>query len=246
MANVLILGATSAIATEVARLYARRGDRLHLIGRDPDKLRATAARCTGGTVTTQTADFNELSQNDALISSAINVLGTVDTVLIAHGLLSDQLLTEQSFEAAELSLRTNLMSVVSLLIPLVNALEKQGSGQLGVITSVAGERGRPRNYTYGTAKGALNLYLQGVRSRLYGSGVGITTVKLGPVDTPMTTSHTKNMLFATAEGVAVQLVAALDGRKNEVYVPQYWALIMFLVRNAPEALFQRLSFLSGR
>lgn len=246
MQHVLIFGATSAIAAEVAELFARRGDRLHLIGRNPDKLAEVERRCRSTTVSTQAADFADLEQNESLVKDAITQLGRVDIALIAHGDLGDQLATERSFEAAERSLRVNFLSVVSLLIPLSNHLESQRSGTLGVITSVAGDRGRPRNYTYGTAKGALNIYLQGLRSRLYASGVTVTTLKLGPVDTPMTHDHEKTALFGKAEAVARGIVAALDARASEAYVPSFWRVIMPLVRSTPERVFQKLPFLSGR
>jgi short-subunit dehydrogenase len=114
------------------------------------------------------------------------------------------------------------------------------------MTSVAGDRGRPRNYTYGTAKGALHVYLQGLRSRLYPAGVSVTTLKLGPVDTPMTRDHKKNLLFAQADTVARGVVAAMDRGTAEAYVPGFWAAIMPVVKGTPEWLFQRLRALSDR
>jgi short-subunit dehydrogenase len=167
-------------------------------------------------------------------------------VLIAHGLLGDQLATERTFDAAEHVLRTNFLSVVALLVPLANHLEAAGCGRLGVITSVAGDRGRPRNYTYGAAKGALNIYLQGLRTRLYAAGVTVTTLKLGPVDSPMTVDHKKHLLFGQPARVARGIVHAMDAGVAEAYVPSFWRAIMPVVKNTPEALFQRLSFLSGR
>lgn len=246
MENVVIFGATSAIAAEVAVRFAERGARLHLVARNAKKLAAVAASCHKTQVSTRQADFTELNALAAVVADAIATLGHIDVALIAHGDLGDQLASERSFQDAELALRTNLLSVIALLIPLANQLESQRSGQIGVITSVAGERGRPRNYTYGTAKGALNIYLQGLRSRLYSSGVGITTLKLGPVDTPMTVHHAKNALFAKPGSVARSIVHALDRRLTETYVPSFWAAIMPAVRATPEAVFQRLSFLSGR
>jgi len=252
MQRVLILGATSAIAAQVAHLYAARGARLHLVGRSESKLRALVAQLAQRSgshvthVTTETADFSVLQHNAQVVSNAIAALGALDVVLIAHGELGDQLETERSFEAAESVLRTNFSSVVSLLIPIANYLEQQRSGSIGVITSVAGERGRPRNYTYGAAKGALNVYLQGLRSRLYSAGVQVTTLKLGPVDTPMTETHRKNALFGKAERVAKDIVRALDRGTAETFIPSFWAAIMPVVRYAPERLFQKLPFLSGR
>lgn len=249
MKRVAIFGATSAIAREVAVLESvRRSDRahLHLVGRNPDKLAEVAAACAAAQVTTESADFSRLDDNAAVVARAIAALGTIDTVLIAHGDLGDQLASERSFSEAEAMLRTNFTSVVSLLIPLANHLEAVRGGRLGVITSVAGDRGRPRNYTYGAAKGALNIYLQGVRSRLYPAGVSVTTLKVGPVDTPMTTHHKKNILFARPDAVAQSILRVMDARVSEAYVPSVWAAIMPIVRNTPELLFQRLSFLSGR
>lgn len=246
MDHVLIFGATSAIAAEVAALHAARGDRLHLVGRNPLKLARVAERCRGATVTTTSADLAVLDANEALVRSCFAELGRVDAVLVAHGDLGDQLATERSFSEAEAVLRANFTSPVSLLIPVANALEAARSGRIGVITSVAGDRGRPRNYTYGAAKGALNVYLQGLRTRLYPAGVSVTTLKLGPVDTPMTREHSKHVLFGKPPAVARDIVRAMDRGVPEAYVPSFWRAIMPLVKNTPESVFQRLPFLSGR
>jgi short-subunit dehydrogenase len=248
MARVILLGATSAIAAEAAAIYAARGDRLCLVGRNPDKLAALVDRlsASGAAPIAIAADFDDLGRNGAVVAEAAAALGGCDIALIAHGLLGDQLASERDFAEAERTIRTNFTSVVSLLVPLANLLEQQGAGRLGVITSVAGERGRPRNYTYGAAKGALNLYLQGVRSRLWPSGISVTALKLGPVDTPMTASHRKHLLFGQPAPVARAIVAAIDSGRAEAFVPWFWSAIMPVVRRTPEALFQRLRFLSGR
>jgi decaprenylphospho-beta-D-erythro-pentofuranosid-2-ulose 2-reductase len=244
--HVLIFGATSAVAAEVAVLCAARGDRLHLVGRNAEKLAEVARRCAAATVTTQSADFAVLEQNEQCVKDALLALGRIDCVLIAHGDLGDQLASEQSLAEAERIFRVNFSSVVSLLIPLANHLEQVKAGTLGVITSVAGDRGRPRNYTYAAAKGALNTYLQGLRTRLYASGVSVTTVKLGPVDTPMTRNHEKHALFGKPKSVARSILHALDAHAAEAYVPSFWGAAMPIVKNTPEWLFQRLPFLSGR
>ncbi|HEX4404825.1 MAG TPA: SDR family NAD(P)-dependent oxidoreductase [Polyangia bacterium] len=244
--RVLVFGATSAIAADVARLYAARGARLHLVARDAEKLARLATELPADRVTSQQADFARLDEAEAVVRAALASLGGVDVALVAHGALGDQLETERSFVAADAVLAANFTSVVALLVPLANHLESARHGTLGVITSVAGERGRPRNYTYGAAKGALNIYLQGVRSRLRGAGVKVTTLKLGPVDTPMTATHPKTLVFAKPADVARGILAALDRGAAEVYVPAFWRAIMLVVRNTPERLFQLLPFLSGR
>lgn len=250
MAKVVIFGASSAIAAEVAALHAARGDRLFLVARSRVKLDALAIKLRADypalDLHATYADFDDLSANAAMVERMVAHSGGFDTVLLAQGLLGDQLQSEHSFEEAERIIRTNFTGAVSLLIPIVNHLERTRGGRLGVITSVAGERGRPRNYTYGASKAALSIYMQGVRSRLHPAGVSVTTIKLGPVDTPMSEGHEKNVLFARAPDVARDIVAAMDGAGGEVFVPKRWAAIMPIVRHMPESLFQRLRVLSGR
>jgi short-subunit dehydrogenase len=246
MERVLILGATSTIAREIATLYAHRGAQLYLVGRDPTKLQELCARLGPAVVGHAQADLDDTAGNAVRVRAAVEALGGLDVALVAHGLLGDQQATEHDWEAAEQVLRTNLSSPVSLLIPLANVLQAQGHGHLAVLSSVAGERGRPRNYTYGAAKGALTLYLQGLRSRLWPHGIAVSTFKLGPVDTPMTADHPKNPLFAKPQAVARDIVAHLERGQGAVYLPWYWAPIMGVVRCLPEPIFQRLGFLSGR
>jgi decaprenylphospho-beta-D-erythro-pentofuranosid-2-ulose 2-reductase len=246
MARVVIFGATSAIAAEVAAIHAARGDALHLVARDPKKLGALAARFGHCRPLTTRADFDDLSACAGLCDDVLRRSRGVDVALIAHGWLGDQQKSEHDWNEAERIVRTNFMSAVALLIPLGNYFEGAEGGRLGVLTSVAGERGRPRNYTYGASKAALSVYLQGMRSRLHPAGVAVTNLKLGPVDTPMTQEHPKNVFFARPEAVARDIVAAMDARRADVFVPRRWAAIMPIVRNTPEALFQRLRFLSGR
>jgi decaprenylphospho-beta-D-erythro-pentofuranosid-2-ulose 2-reductase len=249
MRRVLVLGATSAIAAEVARLHSERGDRLHLVGRNPDKLAALVKSLTHSQVTSSSADFADLRANEARVTAAIDALGgTVDTVLIAHGDLGDQRKSEDELAEAQRIIVANFTSVVSLLIPVANHLERvRGKGgRVGVLASVAGDRGRPRNYTYGAAKGALHVYLQGLRTRLYPAGVTVTTLKLGPVDTPMTVDHEKTALFGKVDKVAADIVKAMDQGVAEAYVPFFWGAIMPLVKLAPEQVVQALPFLSGR
>lgn len=244
--QVAIFGATSAIAAEVARVYAKRDARLYLVGRSPDKLArlvAELAPCVAGSAQ---QDFDRTEDAEACVQRAVVALGRIDVAVIAHGLLGDQLESESHVAVAEQIARTNYLSVIALVIPLANHLEAARSGNLAVLSSVAAERGRPRNYTYAAAKSALNTYLEGVRSRLYKSGVKIHVIKLGPVDTPMTVGHPKTRLFSQAPEVARQLVAAIDRGDFQAYVPGFWRPVMFAVRHMPEFVFQRLASLSGR
>jgi decaprenylphospho-beta-D-erythro-pentofuranosid-2-ulose 2-reductase len=242
----LIIGATSAVAGAIARECARRGERLFLIGRDGAKLAELSRSLGASVVGSATGDFEDTASNGRLAERALAELGGLDSVFVVHGYLPDQLETEVDFSAAAKAFAVNLTSVVSFLVPLANHLAAQRSGAIVVVGSVAGDRGRPRNYTYGAAKGGLAIYLQGLRSRLYREGVRVVTIKLGPVDTPMTATHRKNPLFAQVESVGRAIVEARSEGPTEAYVPRFWRPIMWLVRALPEPVFQRLGALSGR
>lgn len=244
--RTLILGATSAIATEVAELCAARGDRLWLVGRDPAKLRALTARLAPAVAGQSCIDFTAFAEAAACVQEAIVGLGGIDRALIAHGWLPDQARTEHDFAYARAVVDANFTSVIALLQPLAAHCAAQGHGHIAVITSVAGERGRPRNYTYGAAKRGLGCYLEGLRSSLYGKGVRIHDIKLGPVPTPMSEGHPQNFLWGEKGAVARGIVAAMERRWHTVYLPRHWRLVMAIVRALPEFVFQRFGFLAGR
>jgi decaprenylphospho-beta-D-erythro-pentofuranosid-2-ulose 2-reductase len=242
----LIIGATSAVAGAIARECARRGERLFLIGRDATKLASLAESLGPSVVGVASGDFEDVASNARLTERAIAKLGELDSVFVVHGQLPDQRETELDFAVAAKTLAVNFTSVVSFLVPLANHFEARRSGAIVVVGSVAGDRGRPRNYTYGSAKGGLAVYLQGLRSRLHRAGVRVVTIKLGPVDTPMTATHRKNLLFSDVETVARGIVRARQAGPTEAYVPRFWRPIMWIVRTLPEPVFQRLGALSGR
>lgn len=245
MRNILICGATSAIAQETARLCARDGDRLFLVGRDPEKIQAVARDLSvrgAGKVDHFVADLNDVDLHELMIREAVGSLGGLDVVLIAHGTLSDQKGCEGDYRRAEREFRTNFLSVVSLLTPIANLFEHQRGGSIAVISSVAGDRARQSNYIYGTAKGAVSLFVQGLRNRLYPKGVHVLTVKPGFVDTPMTARLEKNVLFASPEDVARGIYRAIAGKKDVVYLPGWWRIVMIIVRHIPEGYFKRMRF----
>jgi len=243
--KVLIIGATSAIAQETAKCFARDGAELFLVGRSEHKLSAIAsdlkvrgARCA------QTAllDVNDFEYHQSLLERATLTLGGLDMLLIAHGTLSDQCKCEQSVDEALHEFSTNCTSIISLLTISANYFEQQKHGCIAVISSVAGDRGRRSNYVYGASKAAVSAFLSGLRGRLAKSGVAVVTIKPGTVDTPMTAHMRKGLLFASAQKVGEGIYQAMLKKKDVVYLPWYWRFIMLIVRSIPESIFKRLSF----
>lgn len=244
MQNILIIGATSAIAEATARLYAQRGDNLYLLARNEERLSSMAAdlKIRGATSANYgQLDVNQFKVHAKLIDTAFKNLGTIDVVLIAHGTLPDQKACESNFNTTLAELNTNAISTISLLTHIANKLEAQQDATIAVITSVAGDRGRQSNYVYGAAKGMVSVYLQGLRNRLHQSGVRVLDIKPGFVDTPMTAAFKKGLLWAKPETIAKNVVDAIDKHKNEIYTPFFWRLIMLIIRNIPESIFKKMS-----
>jgi decaprenylphospho-beta-D-erythro-pentofuranosid-2-ulose 2-reductase len=241
---VVVFGATAAMVQETIRRFAAEGARLFLVARHAERLETVARDATvrgALAVTTRALDLDDTAAHPALVAAAIEALGRVDVVLVAHGLLGDQRAAEADFQAAAAILHTNFTSAVSLLTPLANQLEGQRHGVIGVITSVAGDRGRQSNYTYGAAKGALALWLQGLRNRLSKHGVRVVTIKPGFVATPMTAHLPRGPLVADAAAVGAAIHRVLKHADGEIYLPRFWWGIMAIIKSIPEPLFKRLS-----
>lgn len=243
MRKILIFGATSALAEATARLFAEDGSSFFLVARDPAKLDTVSddLRVRGAAqVAAAAADALDFDRHQAVVDEAFEALGGLDTVLIAHGTLPDQKACEQSFEAARREFAINALAVMSLLTHAANRFERQGFGTMAVISSTAGDRGRQSNYVYGAAKGAVSLFMQGLRNRLHPRGVRVLTIKPGFVDTPMTTAFPKGFLWARPQQVARGIHQAIAEKKDVVYLPWFWSPIMRVIRGVPESIFKRL------
>ena len=241
--NILIIGATSAIAESVARLYAIDKANFYLIARNEPRLTTMAhdLKIRGAaSVVVATFNIDDFSTHQAIIDKAYEALNTIDIVLIAYGSLPDQKAMEKSAADTINACNTNALSVISFLTILANRFEEQKNGTIAVITSVAGNRGRQSNYVYGASKAMVSVFLQGLRNRLYHSKVNVLDIKPGFVDTPMTAHIQKGgPLWAQPNEIAKDIVKAIEKKKDILYTPFFWRYIMLIICSIPECLFKR-------
>ena len=241
---VLIVGATSTIARALAARLASEGATLHLVGRDDAETERIAADLTvryGARTSWGHFEAEDYAAHASVVDEAIDSMGRLDGVVVSVGRLGEQPKAETDFDHAQRIIHSNYTGAASLLVLAANHLEKQESGFVIGISSVAGDRGRQSNYVYGSAKGALSLFLQGLRNRLNGSGVQVLTVKPGFVDTKMTFGKPGLFLVASPEHVAEDVLNALNKGKDVLYTPWFWRWIMLLIRAIPEPVFKKLS-----
>lgn len=241
----LLIGATSAIGEQLARHLAVARVPLYLTARNRSRVETIAADLMvrgSPKVITEELDITDTPGLLGLVPRASAALGGLGCIIFVAGQLPDQELVNANPDNLRATLEINAISAMLVLNEAANFFEYQGHGQLVAIGSVAGDRGRATNYAYGAAKGALEIFLSGLRQRLHQSGVQVLLVKPGFVDTPMTAAFKKGLLWASPERVATDIVHAMDRGKAVIYTPGWWRWIMLVIRLFPESLFVRLRF----
>jgi decaprenylphospho-beta-D-erythro-pentofuranosid-2-ulose 2-reductase len=241
MTTVLILGATSDIATAIAGKYASRGCSLILAGRDLNALEPLRSDIIiRHKVPVEIAHFDtfQMAQHQPFYEK---LSAKPDIVVVAFGYLGNHELAKTDWDEANKILITNFVGVVSILNIVANDFEKRRTGVIVGISSVAGDRGRMSNYLYGSAKAGLTEYLSGLRNRLFHSKVHVLTVKPGFVRTQMTEGlNLPSLITADPDQVAKRVYNGIRKKKNTVYVLSIWSMIMWLIRLIPEPVFKRM------
>lgn len=244
MKKVFITGAGSAIAHEVCKLWAVKKYQFFLVDKDEYKVSAVAndLKVRGAEkVWHVVKDLTIESAGMKVVREAQEAMGSIDLVLIAHGYLGVQKEGEESFEHMLKIMNINLNSAAEILTELTRDAESK-SMTIGVISSVAGDRGREGNYIYGAAKGGLAVFADGVRNRLAKTSVHVVTIKPGFVDTPMTKEFDKKgLLWVKPDRVAKDIVLAMDKKKDIIYTPWFWRYIMLVIKMIPETVFKKMS-----
>lgn len=243
--RIVIIGASSAIAEHCARLWARQGAAsFYLMARDTDRLSDIKAdlqvRQPDAVIETASGHFTDPQQISEQVKSIL-AAGIPDIVLIAHGSLPDQQECQSDLQANRDALQINAVSPALFAEAFAGPMIAADKGRLAILGSVAGDRGRRSNYVYGSAKGLLERYMQGLQHRAAGSGACFCLIKPGPTDTPMT-AHLRQQgaSLAAPDAVAARIVSGIDRGKAVIYAPARWALIMLIIRHLPRFVFNRL------
>ncbi|WP_407330986.1 SDR family oxidoreductase [Enterovibrio sp. 27052020O] len=243
MKNILVIGATSSIAYEICKRYSNKGCNLYLLARDMDKLTSIKNDLiVRGANSVQCAQWDASHDriNDDSLDEVVESMGKLDIVLIAHGYLPDQKQCEASSEKTFDAIYANGFSVVRILTKIANVMESQKSGNITVITSVAGDRGRKSNYVYGTSKSMVSTFLQGLSHRLSQKNIHVLDIKPGFVDTPMTEDFKKGILWSSPSVIAKIIERRIERKSSISYAPLFWILIMAIIRALPNRIINKM------
>ena len=242
MKKILILGANSDIAKECANIWKLRNEQLFLVGRNKENLKKIAIDLKIENKFILHADLSEINNHEEIFNKAISAMNGLDFVLISYGVLSDQKKCETDVQLALKDININSLSVISFLTIMANFFEKQRSGKIAVITSVAGDRGRSSNYLYGCSKAMISTFLSGLRQRLFKYNIKVIDIKPGLVSTKMTKNFKKNILWSDPKIIGKKIVKIIDQGKEVAYLPSFWFYLMFLIKITPLKIFKRLKF----
>ncbi len=241
----VVLGATSSIAREFARAAARGGADVLLAARDFDDAYATACDIAIRNQRNCMAvafDAGDVASQENLVAAAREFAGTAPiSVFLAFGSMPEQAAIDADPALLASTIATNFTDAAAILHRFAPVLEAQGTGAVVALGSVAGDRGRLKNYVYGAAKAGLHAYLQGLRARLVRKGVHVVTLKPGFVDTAMTWGLPGMFLVAPPCAIADAALAAVAKKRDIVYAPLFWWGIMTIIRHIPERIFKKLN-----
>ncbi len=244
--NVAFLGASKGMGRALARRMAERGDRLCLLGRDLDDLRRSAADLKNlgatGEVGVASCDLTDPNSFAPALAAARVALGDVDTVVVTAGVFGDQEDLERDHDARDRLLTLNFTNTIHFCERARSMLMERGGGNLCVFSSVAGERGRKPVILYGASKAGLSYYLEGIDHKFHGHGLRVTVVKPGFVKTGMTAGLDPPPFAGEPEGVARDVLKAIDRGKPVVYTPGIWRWVMLVIRYLPRAVMRRIGF----
>jgi hypothetical protein len=242
MSYVLIIGAKSDIAKEIARVYAKNGYNLFLAARESaslEDLKQDIEVRSGVDVKLKEFDITAYdTHKDFYTLLEEKPLG----VIVVSGYMAEQKSAQKNWNETLNTINVNYTGAVSILNIIANDFEKHRRGFIVGVSSVAGDRGRKANYIYGSSKAAFSAYLSGLRNRLYESGVSVLTVKPGFVNTKMTENmDLPQNLTAEPNDVAEDIFSAQQKGRNILYTKSIWMLIMLIIKHIPEFIFKKMS-----
>jgi decaprenylphospho-beta-D-erythro-pentofuranosid-2-ulose 2-reductase len=243
--SVLVLGGTSEIATATVRQLVKGRCRTVVLGvRDEGAAVAAVEELRrAGATTVETIPFDALDTagHAKVIDDAFARFGDIDLVVLAFGVLGDQVDFDDNPEAAAEAVRINYVGIVSSGLATANAIRRQGHGTIVVLSSVAAIRARKSSFVYGSSKAGVDAFAQGLGDALADAGGRVLVVRPGFVRTRMTEGMPAQPFATDADTVAAEILVALQKNQEIVYAPRVLRYVFGVMRNLPRPLWRIVS-----
>lgn len=237
MKKAIIVGATSGIGRELARLYAESGWLVGATGRRQDLLYTLQLEYPNNI---DTECFDVTSHGSiAHIESLIKKLGGLDLLIYnsGYGDVSEKL----DLELDRATVDTNVNGFIEIVNFAFNYFVQQGHGQLATTSSLASIRGNSHAPAYSASKAFQSVYFEGLhmKTKKLNVNVHVTDIQPGFVDTKMAKSNAR-FWVASPQKAADQIYNAIDKKKWRVYITQRWWLIAKMMKWMPDFIYHRL------
>lgn len=239
--TALVLGGTSDIGRAVVEALAAHGlQQVVLAGRRLPEVEPDLG--PGVECTTVQWDALSIGTHAALFDRATELLGRIDLVICAVGLLGHHAGLSMVPEQVDEMVRTNFAGPAAALAVAADRLVDQGGGTLVVLSSVAGVRPRRSNYVYGATKSGLDAFARGIADAVHGTGVSVLVVRPGFVRSSMTEGLEPAPFATDPATVAAGVVRAVQrGRSGVVWVPPLLGPLFAVLANVPSPLWRRIA-----
>lgn len=219
--NILITGANSGLGAALARIYAQQNNILFLTGRNSDRLNEIVKVCEskGAKVVSKVVDVRDEKKLSDWICQIGEEFG-LDLVIANAGISAGTSSGSESAEQIKEIFSTNIDGVLNTINPAIKIMEAKKSGQIAIISSLAGFRGLPSSPAYSASKSCVRVYGEALRGSLSSLGIKVNVVCPGYIKTPMTDVNKFYMPFLMAPNQAAQIIKkGLEKNKSRIAFP---------------------------
>ncbi len=242
----IIVGASSGIGAALAHELIGHGYSVALVARREEELAKLSGELSRGTPDGIVAlsyphDVTDYAKTPLLFQTITADLQGLN--LIVYTAASQPAMTpeEYNFEKNSAMVDVNLKGAMAWLDLAAERFERAGTGHIVGISSIAADRGRRLSPAYNASKAGLDTYLEGLRNRVSRSGVTVTTIRPGFVDTRLLENAARTFWVISPDDAARQIYRTIQKKKQTVYLPKRWRFVGLVIKSIPSLLFRRLN-----
>jgi len=237
--KIFISGASSGIGESLAYYYAQRQATIGIAARRLTKLESVARKCKelGGNPIIYLLDVSDQEKSKTAVEEFIAKTGGIDIVIANAGIGGEDNIISGDASAINEILKINILGVTNIVVPFIPAMEKQKSGKIGIISSIASFRGLPDHGGYSSSKAALRYLAESWDHNLSKNDITITTIFPGWIATEMSAYLVFKMAFLMdSDKAAIKIAEAIQAGKGKLILPWQWKFIIPIFRILPNAL----------